>query len=326
MAKQIFISHRHDDHEIASVFSKHFQLWSVPLSSIFQSSDYRASTVIGEPLRPQLRQALSEARLVLLIYTTPDKDWEFCLWECGVATNPSDETPETRIVLFQAGATVSRVFGDDVVFKLEKDDLRKFVAQFHKHVGFFIRDRAFQPEVHGDILETRAESLYRDLMQFSLPGTREERYRWDRFTLALSAAQARQLRDASEREDRYRILKESATVGHSFGQALLHFGYTTGARELTLGDLVARWERSIQGDPDTPRGWIDELCDEMHRSIEDVPARPSWEVMKSSQYPGWWFYPILNHTRALPDGSFEFDVYMYRIPGALPADVELPPV
>ena len=30
------------------------------------------------------------------------------------------------------------------------------------------------------------------------------------------------------------------------------------------------------------------------------------------------FFPILNHARIMPDGGFEFDIYMYRLPGELP--------
>lgn len=70
---------------------------------------------------------------------------------------------------------------------------------------------------------------------------------------------------------------------------------------------------------DGPQGWIQELCEEMNRSIENRPSQSSWELMKSATVPEWRFYPILNHVRLQPDGSFEFDVYLYRVPEALPA-------
>jgi hypothetical protein len=336
MSKLIFISHKHDDHAIASVFNKHFQLWNVPQEQIFQSSDYRTSTVIGEPLKAQLKQALAEAKLVLLIYTAPDKDWEFCLWECGVATDPVDETP-TRVALYQAGGQSSRVFQDDVVFKLDADDIAKFVTQFHKVKGFFKTGEAFNPSVTADILETRSKDLYDALLEHRVPGKTEERYRWDRFTLRVPADKAKEVKefnrtassDSSEKkaahENAIQSLEDNAEVVDAFGQALLHFGYTASAKTLNLAKLIKRWRESIAGDSDTPQGWIRELCEEMNRSIQDRPAQPSWELMRSSLYPGWWFYPILNHARALADGSFEFDVYMYRLPGALPADIKVQP-
>lgn len=332
MSREIFISHRHADHDIASVFSRHFQTWGVAQEEIFQSSDYQTSTVIGEPLRPQLKQALAEARLVLLIYTVSDADWEFCIWECGVATNPRDETPDTRVAMFQVGNRASRVFDADVVFKLTRDDIAKFVEQFHKHKGFFRSGAAFHPTIHPDILRKRTEDLSAELMKFSLSGKLEERYRWDRFTLRLKANIAREIRDGIEAAragaavatPTAELLSNGAEVIDSFGQALLHFGYTSGAKDLTLGKLVARWRENVAVAND-PQGWIRELCDEMARAIEDRPSRPSWELMKSGQYPDWWFYPVVNHVRLNPDGSFEFDVYLYRLPGTLPTLAAVPP-
>jgi hypothetical protein len=219
----------------------------------------------------------------------------------------------------------SRVFEDEVVFKLSREDIRKFVRQFHQHVGFFRKDVAFQKQVRDDILEKRAEDLYEELRSFAPPGRREERFRWDRFTLAVPSGKVRTIRDAADREERHQAIKGEAVVVHSFGQALRHFGYTESARDLTLLSLEQRWLQATRSDPDAPKGWIAELCEEIHRSIENIPAEPSWELMRSVVYPGWWFYPILNHTRLNPDGSFEFDVYLYRLPGALPSEVALAP-
>jgi hypothetical protein len=326
MAKLIFLSHRHNDHEIASAFSKNFQTWGVAPEEIFQSSDYQASTVIGAPLKPQLKQALCEARLVLLIYTISDNDWEFCVWECGVATNLKDETQETRVALFQMSNHACRVFQDEVVFTLHSGkDIAKFVEQFHRHKGFFKKDAAFQPSINENILRKRADDLYNDLIKFSLPEL-EERYRWDRFTLWISSNMMQEVREcnktarseSSQTDKALDILRNNAEVVDAFGQALPHFGYTAEAKDLTLGILIARWRETFAGAGD-PQGWIQQLCEEMNRSIEDRPSEPSWELMRSALYPQWWFCPILNHVRLKPDGSFEFDVYLYRVPGALPA-------
>jgi len=39
--------------------------------------------------------------------------------------------------------------------------------------------------------------------------------------------------------------------------------------------------------------------------------------MASRTSPDGWFYPIVNHQRVEDDGSMEFDIYMYRLPGKL---------
>ena len=325
MNKSIFISHRHDDHKIATVFSRHFQMWNMHQDEIFQSSDYKTSTIIGEPLRPQLKQALSEARLVLLIYTTSDADWEFCVWECGVATNPTDDTP-TRVACFQVGNQKSRVFEGETVFKLTRDDIGKFVEQFHRHVGFFREGEAYQPDVSSEILAERTEHLWNDLRPFAPEGPEEERSRWDRFTLRIQSTVVQELKDCLKDTDAdgaqgkaFDLLRRNATVIDSFGKALQHFGYDVGRPDLTLDDLVERWRDEIASETD-PQGWIHALCQEMWRSIEDRPAQPSWELMKSIQFSDWWLFPVLNRVRLTPD-SFEFDVSLYRFPGSLPGSL-----
>jgi hypothetical protein len=59
----------------------------------------------------------------------------------------------------------------------------------------------------------------------------------------------------------------------------------------------------------------------MNRAIDDIPAQPTWELMRSLVYAEWWFYPIVNHVRLLSNGGWEFDIYMYRFPGKLPTNV-----
>jgi len=323
MGTSIFISHRHDDRDIATVFSKHFQKWNVPQEEIFLSSDPKAGVAIGEPLRPQLKQALAEARLVLLIYTLSDADWEFCVWECGVATNPADNTPKTRVALFQVGSQKSRVFKGEAVFRLSRDDIAKFVDQFHKLDNFFREGPAFQPTIDPDILRDRTDCLYEELRPFALTDKLEERPLWDRFTLRIRSNEVREIREClseahtdGAKDRAFDFLLRNAHVIDSFGMALLHFGYAAGTQDLTLEKLIECWRDTIASETD-PHGWIPALCQEMCRSIEDRPAQPSWELMKSAQFPEWWFLPIVNHVRLKPD-SFEFDVSLYRFPGSLP--------
>ena len=168
MPRDIFISHRHDDRAIATVFASHFEAWGIPPAEIFRSSDPEASTVVGENLR-EITQALGEARLVLLVYTLAEADWGFCCYEWGLATSPNDETPDTRVVVFQMGKDKCPVSVGNVVFRLTPEDLRKFVHQFHKQRGFFRKDSAFHPTINDELLRKRADDLFRDLLALSLP-------------------------------------------------------------------------------------------------------------------------------------------------------------
>ena len=85
----------------------------------------------------------------------------------------------------------------------------------------------------------------------------------------------------------------------------MHFGYVAGTRGLNLMNLVQRWSEEVANEPDeaTPRDWINELCEEMLRAARNTPAKPTWAVMLSRLFPGWWFFPIVNHQRMKVDGS-----------------------
>ena len=312
MPRDIFISHRHADKPIADVFVKHLQLWNVPKNALFQSSDHRFGAEIGAALKDELRKALGEAHLVILLFTDADADWQFCIWETGVATDPGDATPATRVAVFQAGMDLPRVFNDEVVFKMSEEDIRRFVQQFHTTKGFYHSGSAHQPDVDPGIIRQRAEDLFRDLREVIPEGKREERYRWDNFQLWIAPESVKEIKEATG-ERRVQIIQSAAEVRNPFGSALLHFGYTTNTG-LTFADLTARWSRNQKPRSSVPNGWIQEICEEINRALDSEPAVPPIELMLSSHVQSWWFYPIVNHARVMPDGSFQFEIYLYRLP------------
>jgi hypothetical protein len=102
----LFISHKHSDSTIAQVLAAFIEGESggrvrVHLSS---SPDFQGPRY-GKSLNAQLRQALGASEVLILIYTSSDEDWSYCMWECGVATHP--QSPNTAIVVFQCGTDVS---------------------------------------------------------------------------------------------------------------------------------------------------------------------------------------------------------------------------
>ena len=96
----VFISHKHSDRAIATVIRSFVTEQTRSTVDVFQSSDPTAATPqVGRTLNTDLRKALWNAGAVILIYTSPDQDWGYCMWECGVAT--VEDSPDTRIILLQ---------------------------------------------------------------------------------------------------------------------------------------------------------------------------------------------------------------------------------
>ena len=97
LARKIFISHRHADKPIADALRKQLLSWGIPKEYIFPSSNYKHSGKIGRPIKAEIKKFLVKATLVILIYTSRDVNWEYHMWECGLATDP--KTVKTNVMV-----------------------------------------------------------------------------------------------------------------------------------------------------------------------------------------------------------------------------------
>lgn len=95
----LFISHRHADKPIADLLRGWIEQWTAGRLNVFQSSSYAHGPKIGRPLSRELVDNLWNTDVVVLLYTLPDHDWSYCMWECGVAFDPT--SPDTRAVVLQ---------------------------------------------------------------------------------------------------------------------------------------------------------------------------------------------------------------------------------
>jgi TIR domain len=332
MSRTIFISHRHADKAIADSLNAHLQRWQVRKDEIFQSSHAEGGPKLGGKLNRELLRALSEVRLLLLVYTKADANWSYCLWECGVAVDPNHGDTPTRIVVFRA-TDLPPVLDDLVsVNILVEDEVKRFVHQFFKEKEWVKEGVAFNAEVADAVLDDYAIKLHTTFREVWPTSKAEEKYRWDLFTLRFDASNVKeitkQIQKAGYTATTFDLVQKTGKVAYDFGEALVHFGYTAKSRDLTFSQLIQRWSQEVPADAalSIPNDWIKELCEEIMRAIENRPAKPAWAMMHSSQYPGWWFYPVVNHQRIEVDGSMDFDIYLYRVPGILPAKVDLPDV
>ena len=133
----VFISHRHEDAKIAEAVAQFIEdITSLepepttpPVEVFLSSNSEFVGPRIGKQLSTELRSALWTAEVVILIYTTPDKDWSWCMYECGVAAYPPD--PETKVVVLQCSKEYPEVFSDAVrVVANNRETIVSFAQQF----------------------------------------------------------------------------------------------------------------------------------------------------------------------------------------------------
>lgn len=99
---QIFISHKHDDHEAAARLAAVLGEVDEQIKCFVSGAHLIAGTDWNAAIRTQLQQA----HLLLLLFTEPSKNWDWCLYEAGLFTSLGDE--HSVVCLYQAGGDSPR--------------------------------------------------------------------------------------------------------------------------------------------------------------------------------------------------------------------------
>ena len=90
----VFISHRTPDGAIASKVAGLLREWTGNQVRVHVSSDPAfEGPAPGSRLNDQLKLALAQSDVVLLVYTSPTEDWSYCMWECGIACGSTCAIP-----------------------------------------------------------------------------------------------------------------------------------------------------------------------------------------------------------------------------------------
>src|SRR5260221_14492981 len=110
MATKVFISHAHEDHEIAQAI-RQLILASLGLTAddVTCTSDVESGLSRGEDLMDQLRRRLKEANALLLLATPASRKKEWVNFELGFAENIRDSGQMRSYVL------IPTTFSHDVV-------------------------------------------------------------------------------------------------------------------------------------------------------------------------------------------------------------------
>ena len=125
----LFISHIEEHQEVAHVLRRFINTWTGKRVDVYQSTapETEADGLrLGQNLNEGLQGKLWQTKVLLLIYTSHDEDWSYCMWECGVAQLPAPSA--TRSIVLQTGTDVPKVFEDKIRANLSKpDDIERFV-------------------------------------------------------------------------------------------------------------------------------------------------------------------------------------------------------
>lgn len=251
----IFISHRHEDKAIADVINEHLQDWGVDRDCIYQSS---VNAQIGKGINQQILESIYHAKLVILVYTSDDENWSYCMWEAGVATDPRKEV--RKIVVFLCTEDRPKPFSNQMSVTINKEKILSFTEQFYRDDNFFPGLGPFQENVTRKILKNKSDRLYNDLQSVIPQSPFKDIYRWDYLGLTLAKQSVTDIKEIKETEKCLKTIPEKCEVTKAKFSALRLFGFNELENNMTLKSLIDRWEEKVEGVDNTDRKWIEELC------------------------------------------------------------------
>ncbi len=219
------------------------QSWGINENNIFQSSHYKTSGKIGHQIKDSIGQFLEQTKLVILIYTYPDMNWDYCMYECGWASNPVE--PATNVIVFQCTEYSPRVFQDELLVVTNIDGITQFVRQFHKDEDFFPGLPAFNQSLDDESLETRSQNLLKALTPCLPKQEPRTIVRWGYFVLSIPEDIVYLLQKPASTSESYEVcnsVKKSLLVTSAAGFGLRHFGYQNFEPNLNLEKIIERWK------------------------------------------------------------------------------------
>lgn len=238
--RSVFISHKHDDAAIADIVASWIRRNTAGNVDVFQSSSpWRDAPRIGRALTRELREAVAAAHVVVLVYTMPDKDWNYCMWEVGIASDPN--SPEARIVVLQCGQNVPTLFTDQVrVDARNETSVRQFSSQLFTDDDFFptfeVPATKYSPD--GQDVRDAADDLFAKLTPFILDESRTWAAR-PFMRLMLSRDGRQRLKACDTPAAAMHIARAAQVVDQDLAFDRI-FGVAN-RPGVTLGDLLAVW-------------------------------------------------------------------------------------
>lgn len=317
-APLLFVSHRHTDVRVANVLKDWIASQARGEVEVFQSSAVGTGPTIGRNLNSELLEKLDVAEVVILLYTAEDQNWSYCMWESGVALNPSK--PDTNIIVFQCGNSVPKPFQDRVRVNVrDKVSVQNFASDFLTDPDFFPRrGEALAPRldpsseqvlgVGEELFETLAEAL-----PSLAPEPSEEWPAVGYVTLEIGLDSVEKIEEAPT-EERAEVTKEEMQAA-----CLIQEGDYVAARIIGMANLqeglpfshaLDIWKES-RGD--TSDAWIDEVVRQVALAACWRFPGVEWKLFRGANED--WYAPLIHWIRRKPgEGTMQFDLHFLPIP------------
>jgi alkylated DNA nucleotide flippase Atl1 len=161
----VFISHKHEDHALAVEVKKALEGLARPnLIDCFVSG---IDITAGMDWRREIRSVLARSHLLVLLFTAPSKNWDWCLYETGLYTRfeRAEKNQVSSVVcLFSPGQASPSPIADLQGVPVDADKVRAFLDQFCRKTWSISddwRQGPLAPDVKAKQVEDAARAIER---------------------------------------------------------------------------------------------------------------------------------------------------------------------
>jgi hypothetical protein len=318
---RLFISHRHKDKSIADALRNWIESTTLREVAVFQSSHPQSGLPVGTSIARSLLDNLWQTQILILIYTHPDQDWSWCMWECGVATDP--KSPDTKVVVFECAGVVPALFLDQVNVKVgSKDSLEQFVVQFLTDATFFPRlGHPLAERLHRDdsTLKDAAAKLHAALEAAVPPKFRDASDPWPAWPymrLSMPAAVKPEqstsgAKGQGSEAEAERLVDAECIIRFADKVLCKYFGLATIPRDKPFAELPDLFGEAAA----PPPRWFLSLKRQVAAATRGKFPTVNWKRPATVESTtGERLCPILCHVTAVPyEGVNYFDIYFLPI-------------
>jgi TIR domain len=317
---RIFISHKHQDHALAMTVR-------LALERLTERSERKISCFVsgaditaGHDWDRQIRRELANSHLLILLFTNPSRDWDWCLFETGLFTRFDADDVHAVVCLVGEGQTQPRPLARLQSVPAKGDKLERFLEQLCLETWQVSDDwrlGPLAPRVEPELLKAAAEEI---ASSFPDSGTESaDVYPCHRVVLDL---------DVPEIDLHQGRIPEAALVvvdGNNATSALTLalFNFVSGPRRRTWGDLL----RSLDA---VDSEWRHQLDRRFHATIDEKLFTPMTATLRAWD-PGHRqqriFKPVLYrvHRTPAPRGNGSPDCHPRPVGVTIVFDPQLAP-
>lgn len=275
----VFISHKHDDHALATKVRDAIEGLNPEAIDCFVSG---IDITAGMDWRREIRSVLARSHLLLLLFTAPSKNWDWCLYETGLYTRFDKTDVRSVVCLFNPGQAAPSPLADLQGVPADADKIRDFLTLLCKETWTMSDDwrrGALAPDIAAEEVEAAAQAIAEE---FRRSGSISAYYPCHRVVLSLS-----------DSDDITTGIPESARVmegpNDTSGYTMSLFDLAGGTGRRTWGDLL----RAIEG---TEAPWRGELDRQFLQALGETlfpPMEGRMHTGRTSRVGDRLYHPIL---------------------------------